>query len=89
MQRRAPSKMAASVSARAVLGCLPRKVNLHQHLQPSGGRRRGRVDPGQQVNAVDRMDQGQAFRGSFGLVRLQVPDEMPANGHIGTGVHLL
>ena len=85
---RAASKMAARASSRrAVLGRFARQIHLDEHVQTTSRRARGFIEFLDQRRAINRLDDVESG-GFFGLVRLQVSDQMPAQGEIGGLVHL-
>lgn len=72
-----------------MLACLTREIHLHQHLQAPGDGRGSGVHALKQVDAVNGMNQRHTLGRFSCFVRLQMPDEMPADLHIGTGIDLL
>jgi hypothetical protein len=56
---------------------LPRQIDLDEHLGPGFLLCRRLFEPPQEVEAVDRLDDGKSGGRLTGLVRLKVADEMP------------
>ena len=65
------------------------EIDLNQHFGCPPCFCRASIDPSQQIDAVDRMDDGARFRRLLRLVGLQVTDQVPANVGIGGALAFL
>ena len=72
----------------SVLGRFAGQIDLHEEPDGPAFSASALLEPVRDGGAVDRVDDVEPSPRLFGLIGLEMPNEMPRDGQVGRGVHL-